>query len=117
MRMSIYALALVSIGLISCSSGPPPVTTTTTVTREVTTTGPTDEVLVNTAPPAVRIEAQTVAPGAGYVWTPGYWRWTGTGYVWMSGSWVLPPRAAAIWMPGHWAHRPRGWVWIPGHWR
>lgn len=118
MRIYISLLALASLALISCSSAPPPVTTTTTVTREVTTTGPTaDEVLVNEAPPAVRVETQTVSPGTGYVWTPGYWRWSGRDYVWISGSWVRPPRASVVWVAGHWAHRPRGWVWVPGHWR
>ena len=94
----------------------PPVTTTTTVTREVTTTGPaTGEVLVTQAPPAPRVEVQTVAPGPGYVWTPGYWRWTGTDYVWVSGNWVVRPRSGAVYVRGHWERRPGGWVWIPGH--
>ena len=68
-------------------------------------------------PPVVRVETQTVAPGPGYLWTPGYWRWTGTQYVWVSGSWVSRPRPAAVWVAGHWVHRGRGWVWVPGHWR
>src|SRR5438034_3412584 len=33
--------------------------------------------------------SQTVAPGPGYVWTRGYWRWTGADYVWVPGSWVV----------------------------
>jgi len=36
----------------------------------------------------VRVEAQTVAPGPGYIWTPGYWRWNGATCVWVSGAWV-----------------------------
>jgi len=117
--MRIYICLLAAFALIGCSSEPPPpVSTTTTVTREVTTTGPApDEVLVTQAPPAVRVETQTVSPGGGYVWTPGYWRWSGNGYVWISGSWVRPPRTTAVWVAGHWVHRARGWVWIPGHWR
>src|ERR1700726_163290 len=116
--MRIYICLLASFALISCSSEPPPVTTTTTVTRKVTTAGPTaGDVFVTEAPPAVRVETQTVSPGVGYVWTPGYWRWNGNGYVWVSGSWVRPPRTAAVWVTGHWVHRPHGWVWIPGHWR
>lgn len=95
MRISIYVLALAPIFFVGCAEEPTTVTTTTT-TREVTTTGPAaPEVVVTQAPPAVRVESQTVIPGPGYVWTPGYWRWTGTDYVWVSGSWVMPPQPTA----------------------
>ena len=110
------------LALLGCAEEQP-VTTQTTVTREVTTTGPVgtepvaSDVYVEQPPPAVRVETQTVAPGPGYIWTPGYWRWSGAGYVWISGSWARPPRVSAVWVRGHWAHRPRGWVWIPGHWQ
>ena len=77
----------------------------------------TREVLVTQAPPVVRVEAQTVAPGPGYVYTRGYWRWTGTRYVWVSGSWVTRPRTTAVWVEGTWVRRPGGWVWVSGHWR
>jgi hypothetical protein len=33
-----------------------------------------------------------VAPGPGYVWASGYWRWTGADYVWVPGSWIVRPR-------------------------
>ena len=124
MRIRIWMLTLVPFALLGCAEeGPPPVmTTTTTTTQEVTTgvpTGPvvTREVVVPQAPPTVRVEAQTVAPGAGYIWQPGYWRWNGATYVWVSGGWVRPPRTTAVWVPGHWVNRGAGWVWIPGHWR
>jgi len=122
MKTRIWILSLAPLALIGCANEPP-VTTQTTVTREVTTTGPVvtepvgSDVYVTQAPPAVRVETETVAPGPGYVWTPGYWRWSGAGYVWISGSWARPPRVAAVWVRGHWMHRARGWVWVPGHWR
>jgi WXXGXW repeat (2 copies) len=123
MRIRIWMAALTPFALIGCADETP-VTTQTTVTREVTTTGPVvttepvaSDVYVEQAPPAVRVETQTIAPGPGYTWTPGYWRWSGAGYVWVSGSWVRPPRVAAVWVRGHWVHQPRGWVWVPGHWR
>jgi len=50
--------------------------------------GPGRQVLVTRPPPPVRVEAQTVTPGLGYVWTTGYWPWFGTDYVWVPGSWV-----------------------------
>jgi hypothetical protein len=124
MRISFYVLALAPFALAGCVAEPTvPVTTTTTeTTREITTTGPvagpvTREVLVTQAPPTVRVEAQTVAPGPGYVYTRGYWRWTGTSYVWVSGSWVTRPRTTAVWVEGTWVRRPGGWVWVSGHWR
>src|SRR5205823_1604597 len=112
MRIRIWMLALAPFALIGCADETPPVTTTTTTTttQEVTTGAPTRavvtrEVVVPQAPPSVRIEAQTVAPGPGYIWTPGYWRWSGRDYVWTSGSWVRPPRTTAVWVPGHWVSR------------
>jgi hypothetical protein len=116
MRINIYVLALMPLAFAGCAEEPTTVTTTTT--REVTTTGPAArEVVVTQAPPAVRVETQTVIPGPGYVWTPGYWRWTGTDYVWVSGSWVMPPQPTAVWVRGHWAHTTGGWMWVAGHWR
>jgi len=119
MRISIYVLALVPLVFAGCAEeAPPPVTTTTTVTREVTTAGPTTgEVYVTQAPPVLRVEAETVSPGANYLWTRGYWRWTGVDYVWVPGTWVVRPSLSAVWVEGHWAHRSRGWVWIAGHWQ
>jgi hypothetical protein len=118
MKLHFYLLALAPMALGGCvayeTTAPP---TTTTVTREVTTTGPTGEVYVTQEPPAVRVEAQTVAPGPNYVWTRGYWRWTGTNYVWVSGSWIARPRPAAVYVEGHWLRRGSRWVWVAGHWR
>jgi hypothetical protein len=117
MKIAFYLLALGPLVFASCVSEAP-VATTTTVTREVTTTGPTTgEVLVTQAPPPVRVEMQTVAPGPRYVWTRGYWRWTGVDYVWAPGSWVVRPSLTAVWVEGHWARKSRGWVFIPGHWQ
>ena len=117
MRRSPYLLVLATFALVGCAEEPTTVTTTTT-TREVTTTGPaTREVLVAQAPPAVRVETQPVPPGPAYVWTSGYWRWTGAQYVWVPGTWIARPTPAAVWVAGHWVRRPGGWVWIAGHWQ
>jgi hypothetical protein len=117
MKPFTYFLAVTSLTLIGCVAEPP-VTTTTTVTREVTTTGPaTREVIVAQAPPAVRVETRTVPPGPNYIWSTGYWRWTGTRYVWVSGGWIARPQPTAVWVEGHWVPRPGGWVWVAGHWQ
>ena len=120
MRMPFCLLAL--FGLAGCVAETPVTTTTTEVTRTVTT-GPvptqpvTREVLVTQAPPAVRVETRTVAPGPSYVWTNGYWQWTGANYAWVPGHWVERPRPAAVWVEGHWVRRPGGWIWIAGQWQ
>lgn len=75
------------------------------------------EVVVRIGPPAPVVEHRPVAPGQGYVWTPGYHRWDGNRYVWSSGQWVRPPHAHAHWVPAHWVHRHHGWVLVEGHWR
>jgi hypothetical protein len=121
MKKVLCLFVLAPFALIGCADEPTTYTTTTT-TQEVTTTGPagviapTGSVIVRREPPAVRVETQTVSPGPGYVWTGGYWRWSGNNYVWMPGSWLMPPRRAAVWVPGHWVNRGGGWVWIAGHW-
>ena len=119
MKIHIYLLALAPFALAGCVvQEPAPPVTTTTVTREVTTTGPvTRGVLVTQAPPAVRIETQTVSPGPNYVWTRGYWRWNGATYDWAPGSWVARPRATAVWVDGHWLRRGSRWVWVAGQWQ
>lgn len=123
MQMPICLLALAPFAFAGCVAETPITTTTTTeVTRETVTTGPgvrpvTREVLVTQAPPAVRVEARTVAPGTGYVWTNGYWRWTGAGYEWVPGGWIARPRPAAVWVEGHWVRRAGGWIWVAGHWQ
>ena len=122
MKIIPYLTLPLLLGFAGCvAEAPPPVTTTTEVTRTVTTTGPvgadTGEVIVTRTPPVVRVEAQTLSPGPGYVWTRGYWSWNGHDFVWVSGHWVRPPRLTAVWVEGHWAQRGGGWVWIPGHWR
>jgi hypothetical protein len=118
MRIRIWMSALLPFALIGCAEEAPPVTTTTTVTREITTTGPaTGEVLVTQAPPAVRVETQTVAPGPTYIWIKGHWQWNGARYVWVRGHWIERPRPAAAYVEGHWLRRPGGWVWVEGHWQ
>ena len=74
-------------------------------------------VYVRSGPPPVRAEVIGVAPGPGYVWMPGYYRYNGGGYVWVGGRWDRPPRARARWVPGHWQRDRRGWYYVEGHWR
>ena len=75
------------------------------------------EVVVTVRPPAAIVETRPVAPGAGYVWVPGYHRWDGRAYVWAPGAWQRPPRPHARWVAHHWVHRHGGWVMVEGRWR
>lgn len=121
MKLHRCLFAMIPLFIAACAEEP--VATTTTTTTQVTTTGPASlvapagEMVVTQAPPAVRVETQTVSPGANYVWQKGYWRWSGSGYVWVSGHWVSRPSVQAVWVEGHWARRGGGWVWIAGRWR
>jgi WXXGXW repeat (2 copies) len=73
-------------------------------------------VSVAMAPPAIPVYEQPVAPGDGYIWTPGYWAWTGDGYQWVDGAWVAPPYVNALWTPGYWGYGPGGYFWNAGYW-
>ena len=69
------------------------------------------------APPPPRVEVYGVAPGPGFVWVGGYWRWVRNDYAWTPGRWERPPRRGAVWVPGHWEQRRNGYRWREGRWR
>lgn len=71
---------------------------------------------IRIAPPSARMELVSRSPGAGHVWTPGYWAWNGGGYVWVAGSWQRSPGPGWVWQPAEWQHTPGGFVLIPGRW-
>jgi hypothetical protein len=73
------------------------------------------EVVVRMAPPPLRVEVVGVAPGPGYVWAAGHWRWEGGAYAWHRGEWMAP-RPGYHLVAHEW--RPVGaeWHYSPGHW-
>lgn len=73
-------------------------------------------VSVNIAPPALPVYTQPVAPGPGYMWTPGYWAYGPAGYYWVPGVWVLIPFVGALWTPGYWGWGDGSYVWHAGYW-
>jgi hypothetical protein len=73
--------------------------------------------LVTVRPPAVRVEVRPAAPGPGYVWVAGHWKWNAKRHVWVSGRWIRKPYPTSIWVAGHWKRQGRGWVWVSGRWR
>ncbi|OOG64753.1 hypothetical protein B0E46_04905 [Rhodanobacter sp. B04] len=73
-------------------------------------------VSVSIAPPPLPIYAQPVMPGAGYIWTPGYWAYGDGGYFWVPGTWVLAPYVGALWTPGYWGWSNGFYVFNRGYW-
>jgi hypothetical protein len=67
------------------------------------------------APPPLRTEILPPARGRGWVWAPGYWRWTGRTYIWIEGRW-LPPRRGYQYIPAHWERIRGAWLFIPARW-
>jgi hypothetical protein len=73
-------------------------------------------VSVGFAPPLIPVYEQPLAPGYGYIWTPGYWAYGDDGYYWVDGAWVYPPFVDALWTPGYWGYGGGGYFWNAGYW-
>ncbi|HET7162657.1 MAG TPA: hypothetical protein VFI32_08325 [Rhodanobacteraceae bacterium] len=72
---------------------------------------------VNIAPPPLPVYEQPIAPGPGYIWTPGYWAWDPAyGYYWVPGTWVMPPEIGLLWTPGWWGWSDGYYRWHAGYW-
>jgi hypothetical protein len=61
-------------------------------------------VRIGPPPPAPR-QVVPVAPGARYVWVPGYYRYNGHAYIWVAGRYAIPPSHYRVWVPGRWVLR------------
>lgn len=73
-------------------------------------------VSVGVPPPPLPIYEQPPIPGAGYIWTPGYWAWDGDEYYWVPGTWVLAPFYGALWTPAYWGWDGGVYVFHHGYW-
>jgi len=73
-------------------------------------------VSVRIGPPVLPVYAQPICPGAGYIWTPGYWAYGDDGYYWVPGTWVLAPEPGFLWTPGYWGWGGGLYVWHAGYW-
>jgi hypothetical protein len=74
------------------------------------------EVQASQPPPALPDYEQPPCPEDGYLWTPGYWHWTGSDYYWVPGTWVQPPRVGVLWTPGYWGFVGGYYGWHVGYW-
>jgi hypothetical protein len=71
---------------------------------------------VRIGPPALPVYEQPICPGAGMLWTPGYWSWDDDdGYYWVPGTWVMAP-VGMLWTPGYWGWNDGLYVWNGGYW-
>ncbi len=71
---------------------------------------------VHIGPPALPVYAQPICPGAGYLWTPGYWAYGPDGYFWVPGTWVMAPTPGLLWTPGYWGWGSGVYAWHGGYW-
>src|SRR5580658_2218793 len=75
-------------------------------------------VSINVAPPELPVYEQPPVPAPGYLWTPGYWAWSGDAgsYYWVPGTWVEAPQPGFLWTPGYWGWNNGLYVWNGGYW-
>jgi hypothetical protein len=75
-------------------------------------------VSIDIAPPPLPVYAQPMIPASGYIWTPGYWRWSAADgdYFWVPGTWIAPPYVGALWTPGYWGWGGGSYAWHGGYW-
>jgi len=73
-------------------------------------------VSIHIGPPALPVYPQPVCPGAGYIWTPGYWAYGPLGYYWVPGTWVIAPQPGFLWTPGYWGWVGGAYIWHAGYW-
>ena len=74
-------------------------------------------VSVGFGPPPLPVYTQPLCPGAGYIWTPGYWAYAPDGgYYWVPGTWVLAPQPGLLWTPGYWGWGGSAFIFHTGYW-
>lgn len=72
------------------------------------------QVYIGAAPPAPLYERAPVAR-RGYVWSPGYWEWTGRRHHWIPGSYIVE-RPGYVYAPPAWRERGGRWTMQQGYW-
>jgi hypothetical protein len=71
---------------------------------------------IRIAPPELPVYEQPIAPGDGYIWTPGYWAYGDDDYYWVPGTWVMAPEVGYLWTPGYWGWGDNGYLFHGGYW-
>jgi hypothetical protein len=73
---------------------------------------------VTFGPPELPVYEQPPIPGAGYIWTPGYWAWSDDvgDYYWVPGTWVMAPEPGLLWTPAYWGWEGNAYLFHEGYW-
>jgi hypothetical protein len=71
---------------------------------------------IRIAPPELPVYDQPIAPGDGYIWTPGYWAYGDDDYYWVPGTWVMAPEVGYLWTPGYWGGDGDDYIFHEGYW-
>lgn len=71
---------------------------------------------IRIAPPELPVYDQPIAPGDGYIWTPGYWAYGDDDYYWVPGTWVMAPEVGYLWTPGYWGVDGDDYIFHEGYW-
>jgi hypothetical protein len=73
-------------------------------------------VIVQQAPPPIRVERRPSAPSAAHIWIDGYWNWDSQRYSWVGGRYELPPQPGALWVAARYDSDAKGYRYTPGRW-
>jgi hypothetical protein len=84
------------------------------VRPEITIADP-PEVTVTTEPPEPLYEEQADPLGPGYVWTAGYWGWTGVDWAWYPGTWLMAPEGR-VYIEPYYERVNGNVVYVGGYW-
>jgi len=72
---------------------------------------------VSVGPPAPLVGAPVgFAPGPGWVWTDGYYVWSGTSWVWRPGRWARPTHPGWVWRRPTYVRHRNGFRMYRGRW-
>lgn len=69
-------------------------------------------------PPAPLVEGPYgVAPGADYIWTPGFYDWDGGTWAWRHGEWRRRPHPEDRWVSPRWERHGQRYQYHDGGWQ
>lgn len=83
-------------------------------------------IIVQEAPPPLRVEVRPRPPSGVYVWVEGYWQYNSHRWEWTRGRWAIPPEHRREWVAPRFERDARdgrddrgkgGGRYTPGHWR
>ena len=73
-------------------------------------------VIVQEAPPPVRVERRPSPPSSASIWIDGYWNWDNQRYSWQAGRYESPPQANVVWIAPSYVRDVKGYRYTPGRW-